>query len=174
MRRPSTFCTSLFVLLAVTSAAAAQELPKVKEEPIPVAERQRLRELLDIVEHADRVVALPVKATSGEGLSTQYDVVEKPVKVDLETGRSLGRRLVRYDWAGWSASACMFNPAVAFRFYNGARSTQVQICFMCGEMALDGIHGLYANKKALPGGDRKPWLRAARKAFPNEQFVELP
>jgi hypothetical protein len=140
MRRPSTLCTSLFVLLAVTSAAAAQELPKA----------------------------------TGDGLSTTYDVVEKPEKIDVETGRSLGRRLVRYDWAGWSASACMFDPAVAFRFYSGARSTQVQICFMCGEMALDGIGGLYGNKKGLPDADRKAWRRAAQKAFPDERFVELP
>ena len=34
-----------------------------------MAERQRLRELLDIVQHADRVVALPVEATVGTGLS---------------------------------------------------------------------------------------------------------
>ena len=160
------------ILMLAATSAAAQDLPKVQEEPIPVAERQRLRELLDIVAHADRVVALPVKATSGEGLSTKYDVVEKPVKVDLETGRSLGRRLVRYDWDSWSAMACMFQPAVAFRFYQGDRSAQVQICFTCGEMARrDG--GPLRQQEDAPKAAR-PWRRAARKALPDEVSSSSP
>jgi hypothetical protein len=165
--------TSLLVLLAATSAAAAQDLPKIKEEPIPVAERQRLRELLDIVAHADRVVALPMKARAGE-LDSMARVVEKPVPVDAAAGRSLGRRLVRYDWDSWSAMACMFQPAVAFRFYQGDRSAQVQICFTCGEMMLDRMDGRLGDKKLLSKADKDAWLRAARKSFPDRRFVELP
>jgi hypothetical protein len=40
MKRLSLLCPSLLVFLAGTSAAAAQDLPKTKEEPIPDAERQ--------------------------------------------------------------------------------------------------------------------------------------
>jgi hypothetical protein len=173
MRRLSTLGTSVFVLLAVTSVAAAQDLPKVKEEPIPAAERQRLRELLDIVQQADRVVALPVQGV-GTGLSLESVVAEKPVTVALETGRSLGRRLVRHDWGRMSVKACGFQPGVAFRFYQGDRSAQVLICFMCGEMALDGIDGIYGDKKMLGESDLEAWRHAAQKAFPNREFRSLP
>lgn len=159
------------ILMLAATSAGAQALPKVEEEPIPVAQRQRLRELLDIVEDADRVVALPVVAV---GLSLESAVAEKPVKVDLATGRSLGRRLLRHDWERMSVKACGFQPGVAFRFYQGDRSTQVQVCFMCGEMALDGIDGIYGDKKMLGDADLEAWRRAARKAFPGQEFRSLP
>jgi hypothetical protein len=172
MRRILAVCGVPLMALAAT-IASAQGPPFPKEEPIPEAEVRQLRDLLDIVQHADRVEALLVKATSGEGLSTNYDVVEKPVLVHLSAGRSLGRGLVRYDWSSWSPSACMFDPAVAFRFHKGGRAAQVRICFMCGEMALDGIAGRFGQKKIIRSG-RESWLSAARKAFPNEKFPELP
>jgi hypothetical protein len=125
MKRLSLACTGLLVLLAASSAGAAQELPKVDEEPVAV-------------------------------------------------GRSLGRWLVRYDRGRMSAKACRFQPGVAFHFYQGDRSSQGQICFTCGEMALDGIEGIYGDKKMLSDADSDAWRRAARKAFPDKDFVELP
>jgi hypothetical protein len=172
MGRILAVCAVPLVVLAATMASA-QGPPYPKGEPIPEAETRQLRTLLDIVRHADRVEALPVTATAGEGLSAKYDVVEKPVLVDAATGRSLGRLLTRYDWTGWSPSACMFDPAVAFRFHKGGRAAQVRICFVCGEMALDGIAGRFGQKKMIRSG-RESWRRAAQKAFPNERFTELP
>jgi hypothetical protein len=171
MKSLSFLGTGLFVFLA--AAAAAQDLPKIKEEPVPAAERQRLRELLDVVQHADRVVALPIVA-AGPALSMATAVAEKPVKVDLATGRSLGRRLVRHHWETMSVKACGFQPGVAFRFYQGNRSAQVLVCFSCGEMALDGISGIYGDKKMLDDADLEAWRRAAQKAFPGGEFRSLP
>src|SRR5687767_9027199 len=89
------------ILMLAATSAAAQDLPKVQEEPIPVAERQRLRELLDIVAHADRVEALPVRE-EGAGLSATHHLVEKPVAVGAATGRALRRLVAGYDWTSGS------------------------------------------------------------------------
>lgn len=153
--------------LAMAAPAAAQGPPYGPDDVIPEGQRQQLAALLDVVRHADRVEALPV-AIEGVGLSSTARIVEEPVAVDTASGRSLGRRLVAYDWTRWSPSACMFNPAVAFRFRRGAEATVVQICFECGEMALDGIEGRFSEKKILSASDRRAWLRAAKKAFPRE------
>ena len=121
--------------------------------------------MLDVVRNAERFEALPVEM-QGTGLSSTSRVVEKPVAVSAATGRALGRVLTSYDWTSWSPSACMFDPAVAFRFTRGTQSTIVQVCFMCGEMALDGIDGRFSEKKILSFEARNGFLRAAKKAFP--------
>ena len=161
---------SVFALLAIgvgIAPAAAQGPPYGPGDKIPASEQRQLAAFLETVRHAERVEALPVEII-GEGLSSTSRVVDKPVTVNAETGRALGRVLTGYDWASWSASACMFDPAVAFRFTRGARSTIVKICFMCGEMALHGIEGRFAEKKQLSFPERNAFLRAAKKAFPKE------
>jgi hypothetical protein len=172
VRLPPCVHICVFAWLATMAPAAAQTPPKLEEEPIPAAERIRLRELLDIARKPDRVVALPMEPVGGP-FSLASAVAEKPVKVDLATGRSLGRRLVRHDWGRMSVRGCLFQPAVAFRFYQGEHSTQVLICFSCGEMALDGIPGLYGDKKMLADADLEAWRSAAQKAFPTERFNSL-
>jgi hypothetical protein len=86
--------------------------------------------------------------------------------VNAVTGRALGRILTRYDWTSWSPSACMFDPAVAFRFTRGKASTAVKVCFMCGEMVLNDVGGRFGEKKILSFASRNAFLRAAKKAFP--------
>ena len=66
----------------------------------------------------------------------------------------------------------MFMPAVGFRFSRGKDATVVKVCFMCGEMALAGIDGRFAEKKILSPEARNAFLRAAKKAFP-KKFVEF-
>lgn len=156
--------------LAATTAMAQQ--PGSAFDPPTAEERVNLRQLLAIVRHADRVVALPVVGT-GTGLSIEWAVAEKPVEVALSTGRALGRRLLGHPWERMSVKACPFQPGVAFRFYRGVRSTQVLICFSCGEMALDGLGGALGNKKMLGDAELEAWRRAARQAFPNEDFGSL-
>jgi hypothetical protein len=167
MRPFSIVRTSLLVLLAATSGTAAQDSPEIKTEPIPAAERGRLRELLAVVRNAERVEALPVRG-EGTGLSATYRVVEKPVVLDSATARSVERLLASYDWPSGSAMACLFEPAVAFRFRRGNEAAVVQVCFLCGEMALDGIDGPLGDKKWLAPKERRTLLRAAKKAFPTE------
>ena len=159
----------LVFLMAFVAAvpAAAQGPPYGPEDKIPASQQKQLAAMLGIVRNAERVEALPVEI-EGVGLSSTSRVVEKPVAVDAATGRALGRVLTRYDWTSWSPSACMFDPGVAFRFTRGAQSTVVQVCFMCGEMALDGIDGRYSEKKILSFAARNAFLRAAKKAFPRE------
>lgn len=77
----------------------------------------------------------------------------------------MSRLLAKYDWTSWSPMACLFQPGVAFRFRRGSEATVVQVCFMCGEMALDGIRGPLGRKKALHPAERNAFLRAAKKAF---------
>jgi hypothetical protein len=158
--------------LAATPALAQKPKSTVFEEPT-AAERVRLSELLDIVRRADRVEALPIEVT-GVGLSSEGTVVERPVTVDAAAGRKLGRMLLRHDWDRGSMRACMFEPGVAFRFHHGDRTAQIQICFRCGEMALDGVSGQLGNKQMLGDADRKAWRRAAQKAFPDGDFQSLP
>jgi hypothetical protein len=153
--------------------AAGQQPTSSAFDPPTAAERMQLRQLLGIVRQADRVVALPVVA-AGTGLSMEWAVAEKPVPVPLATGRALGRRLVGFDWERMSAKACGFQPGVAFRFYDGAHSAQVLICFACGEMALDGLGGALGNKKMLADADLAAWRRAAQQAFPAGDFRSLP
>jgi hypothetical protein len=81
-------------------------------------------------------------------------VVDKPVAVNAATGRALGRILTRYDWTSWTPSACMFDPALAFRFTPGTTSTVVEVCFMCGEMALTDASGRFGEKKMLSFASR--------------------
>jgi hypothetical protein len=159
------------VVLGVGSPVLAQGPPYGPEDRIPAAQQKQLVAMLDVVRNAQRFEALPV-AIEGIGLSSTSHAVEKPVAVDAATGRALARILTRYDWTSWSASACMFDPAVAFRFTRGAQSTIVKVCFMCGEMALDGIEGRFSEKKGLSFAARNAFLRAAKKAFP-KQFDEV-
>jgi len=165
----------LVFLMAFGAAtpAAAQGPPYGPADRIPPGEQQQLAAMLDIVRNAERVEALPVEIV-GDGLSSSSRTVEKPVAVNAATGRALGRVLTRYDWTSWSPSACMFMPAVAFRFSRGTDSTVVKVCFMCSEMALAGITGRFAEKKILPFEARNRFLRAAKKAFPKkfDEFEE--
>ena len=153
--------------------AAAQGPPYGPDDLIPAGEQRQLAALLDAVRNAERVEALPVEII-GEGLSSTSRVVEKPVAVNAATGRALARILTGYAWTSWSNSACMFDPAVAFRFTRGATATVVKVCFMCGEMALDEINGRFGEKKGLSFSSRNAFLRAAKKAFPKQfdYFVE--
>jgi hypothetical protein len=128
--------------------------------------RQGLTASMRVVDEAERVEALPVTMV-GMGLSSTPHIEERPVRLDAKTGRALADVLAAYDWDGGSPMACMFQPAVAFRFHHGGRSTQVLICFECGEMVLDGLGGPLGGKKLL-GRDRKIWLQAAKQAFPND------
>jgi hypothetical protein len=159
----------LVFLMAFGAAtpAAAQGPPYGPDDRIPASQQKQLAAMLDIVRNAERVEALPVEI-EGVGLSSTSHAVEKPVLVNAATGRALGRILTGYDWTSWSPSACMFDPGVAFKFTRGAQSTVVQVCFMCGEMALDGIDGRFSEKKMLSFAARNAFLRAAKKAFPKE------
>jgi hypothetical protein len=154
-------------LLAAAVPAAAQGPPYGPQDVIPAAERKQLAAMLDTVRNAERVEALPVEIV-GVGLSSTSRVVDKPVAVNTTTGRALGRILTRYDWTSWSPSACMFDPAVAFRFTRGKASAVVEVCFMCGEMVFDGFRGRFGEKKMLSFDSRNAFLRAAKKAFPKE------
>jgi hypothetical protein len=95
-------------------------------------------------------------------------VVEKPVPVDEKTGRALGQLLIDYDWTSGSASACMFEPVVAFRFRRGAEAAVVEICFKCGEKVIDGVDGPLGGKQRLSDRERRAWLQAAKRAFPRK------
>jgi len=166
----------LRVLVVLTAClapapASAQGPPYGPNDRIPAAQQKQLAAMLAVVRTADRFEALPVKI-DGVGLSSTSRVVEQPVAVTPATGRALGRVLTGYDWTSWSASACIFDPAVAFRFTRGSQSTVVKVCFMCGEMALDGIDGRFSEKKGLSFAQRNAFLRAAKKAFP-KQFDEF-
>jgi hypothetical protein len=132
--------------------------------------RLPLAQLLDIVDGADRVEALPV-TMSGMGLSASHHVEERPVQLDSKTGQALGKVLTGFDWDSGSPMACMFQPAVAFRFHRGDRHAQVLICFECSEMMLDGLEGPLGGKKPL-GDSRRTWLRAAKRAFPNDPILQ--
>lgn len=136
MRRVLAGFALAIAAMVATPASAQKAKSSVFEEPT-AAERVRLRDLLDIVSRADRVVALPIVAAG------------PPMSLANAVG-------------------------VAFRFYSGARSTQVLICFSCGEMALDGIEGPLGNKKMLDDGDLEAWRGAAQQAFPAEDFRSLP
>jgi hypothetical protein len=171
-RRLAGYALVVVAALAATPALAQKPTSSPFDEPTP-AERVRLGELLDVVRHAQRVEALPVEVV-GEGLSSMGKVVERPVAVDAATGRRLGRILLRHDWDRGSMSACMFEPGVAFRFRHGDRTAQVQICFKCGEMAIDGVSGQLGNKQKLGDAARRDWRRAAQKAFPAGDFQSLP
>jgi hypothetical protein len=156
---------AFLIAFGAAMPAAAQGPPYGPEDRIPVSEQKQLAAMLEIVRHAERVEALPVKV-EGMGLDSEARPVEKPVSVDAASGRALQRVLARYDWSRWSPMACMFQPGVAFRFTARARSTVVLVCFLCGEMALDGMPGRLGEKKILDPADRNAFLRAAKKAFP--------
>jgi hypothetical protein len=160
----------VLVLLLVgvgVAAAAAQGQPGGPDDKVTAGQRKQLAAMLDTVRNAERVEALPMGA-EGTGLDSMARVIEKPVPVDAAAGRALGRVLTQYDWTRWSPMACMFQPAVAFRFRRGAEAAIVQVCFLCGEMALDGMPGPFGDKKILDPRDRNAFLRAAKKAFPNQ------
>jgi hypothetical protein len=152
---------SALVLVAVWAASVAVHGPPGdRQDP-------QLAMVLDVVRRAERVEALPV-SVEGEGLSAIYRVVDRPVPLDTATGRALARLLIDHDWAQGSAMACAFQPSVAFRFRRGIESVSVRVCFLCGEMALDGIGGPLGGKQSLEPGARRTLLRAAKTAFPKQ------
>jgi hypothetical protein len=154
---------ALLIVLGTAIPAGAQD-PDTK---VTAAQRKQLAAMLDTVRNAERVEALPIRA-EGTGLSATFTVVERPVDVDGATGSALGRLLAAHDWTRWSAMACIFDPGVAFRFRRGGEVVVVEVCFMCGEMALDGIEGPLGRKKVLEPGERRVLLRAAQRAFPKQ------
>lgn len=158
--------SSLLALLIVVGAA----IPAGAQDPdtkVTAAQRKQLAAMLDTLRNAERVEALPIRG-EGEGLSATFTVVEEPVPVDGATGRTLGRMLAAHDWSRWSPMACIFDPGVAFRFRRGSEAVVVEVCFMCGEMALDGIEGPLGRKKVLEPRERRALLRAAQRAFPKQ------
>jgi hypothetical protein len=154
---------ALLIVLGTATPAAAQG----PDTQVTAAQRRQLATMLATVRNAERVEALPIRG-EGEGLSATFTVVEQPVAVDGATGRALGRLLAAHDWTHWSPMACIFDPGVAFRFRRGSEAVVVEVCFMCGEMALDGIGGPLGRKRVLEPRERHALLRAAKKAFPRQ------
>jgi hypothetical protein len=119
----------------------------------------------------DRAEALPVQI-AGAGLSSDYRVVERPVALGPKTMQGLRKTFLNEDAFG-GMTACMFDPAVAFRFYKGTKSVQVLVCFMCGEVVFENADGRGLTRKMVMSREaRTQLLAAARRAFPKNQSLQ--
>jgi hypothetical protein len=119
----------------------------------------------------DRVEALPVRII-GQGLSSTFSVVEKPVALDTQTMRGLRKTLLNTQSYG-GFNACMFTPGVALRFHKDTESVQAVICFMCGEVIFQDAAGRDLSSRLTIGEARKPLLAGARKAFPKDEALRV-
>jgi hypothetical protein len=166
----------LVVLSAGDSPAFAQKVKVVKG--VETVDRRHPERLFKTPAFAplrepDRIEVLPVRII-GQGLSSTYRVVEKPVAVDAQAMGKLRKTLLDTDSYG-GFTACMFDPGVAFRFYKGTQSVQAVFCFMCGEVIFEDASGRNLSDRMWFAAARTEVLAAARKAFPKDQALrELP
>lgn len=114
----------------------------------------------------DKVVALPVTMI-GDGLSAQTRVEERPVQLDGQEAQKVGAALASEDSYAGGVSACLFEPAVAFRFQRGPSGVQALVCFRCSELIFEDEAGRQRSGRMRLGANRSVLLAAAKRAFPN-------
>jgi hypothetical protein len=157
----------MFLLVGLVAYAGEPLAQKVKTvEPIDGAlARLYKTPAFAPLREPDRLEALPVRIM-GDGLSSTFRTIEKPVALDADTMGDVRKALLdRKSYGGMTA--CMFTPALALRFHKGPQSVQVVLCFACGEFIFQDAAGRDLTRKMIMGEDRTLLLAAARKAFPN-------
>jgi hypothetical protein len=169
-------CAALALVLALvlaTRASAAQESTLVNTLENSRGELHKFLATLLAVKEPDQGEALPV-VLEGEGLSMTYHVVEKPVILPPRTVVNLSRTLLSVDAYYAGMSACLFDPAVAFRFKKGAHVVQALICFRCSELVFEDGHGRALSGRFRLDSGRSVLLKASKEAFPdNEDLARI-
>jgi hypothetical protein len=158
------------VLAGESLALALAQKVKTFETVYPEPARLIKTAALAPLREPDRLEALPIRI-EGDGLSSTFHVVEKPIALDAQTMGGLRKTLLNADSYG-GMTACMFDPAVALRFYKGAESVQIVICFKCGELIFQDAAGRDLSRRLTFHEGRAQLLAAARKAFPKDKTLQ--
>lgn len=151
---------AVLVVVGLASRAAADEPKLVDTLDASVAESQRFFATLVAVRSPETVVALPVRVDGG-GASSTHRVLEQPVALDTATARQLSTTLLDTKSYRGGMTACLFDPAVAFRFSRGSEVVQVLVCFTCSDLVFEDSQGRLLSRKMSIGNGRAALLNAA-------------
>jgi hypothetical protein len=164
---------SLGVMLGVMLAcqAHAQEPALVNTLANSRTELSSFLNSLSAVRGSERVEALPVKMV-GVGLSAEILVEELPTVLAPSVGAKLASTLLNINSYEGGMSACLFNPAVAFRFRQGTKAIQALVCFQCSELIFEEPGGRALSGKMRLGKGRPVLLAEAKRAFPQNRELQ--
>jgi hypothetical protein len=162
----------LGVMLGVMLASQAQaQEPLVNTLENSRTELSSFLNSLGAVRASERVEALPVKMV-GEGLSSESVVEELPTVLAPSVGAKLASTLLSVNSYAGGMSACLFNPAVAFRFRQGTRAVQALVCFQCSELVFEEPGGRALSGRMRLGKGRPVLLAEAKRAFPQNRELQ--
>ena len=156
--------SSLLIGAFVALASPAQEPTAVNTLDNSHAELASFLSSLGL-QSADRVDILPVTMV-GQGLSSKPLVEDHPVQLDRQSAQTVAVALANADSFSGGMSACLFEPAVAFRFRRGTNVVQALVCFRCSELIFEDTAGRQRSGRMRLGSNRSILLAAARRAFP--------
>jgi hypothetical protein len=163
----------LLLSVIVVCPSAGQEPRLVNTLENSRSEVSSFLKSLGAVGAPDRAEALPVKLV-GAGLSAESFVEEQPVVLASKVGAKLAGALLSVDSYAEGMSACLFNPAVAFRFHQGGKAVQALVCFQCNELVFEEPGGRALSGKMRLSKGRSILLATAKLAFPkNRELQEL-
>ena len=171
MRQTTILALAMAAPIAAWPAAADDELALVNTLDSSAEELEAFFASLQAVSAPDSVEVLTV-AMSGTGLIARPAVGEPPVALDEAAARELTDTLLRVDSYRASMSACLFQPAVAFRFHSAAGTVEVPVCFECNELIFREPEGKPLSGRFLLGKGRAPLLAIAKKAFPGNAKLQ--
>jgi hypothetical protein len=158
---------SLLVLATAGSAQPGAGAP-VLESP-----------LLEAVAHPDRVESLTVRSLldpdsdlepTPSNLPGPFRILDDPTPVPDETAGRLSELFLANESYLQSYKMCIFQPGVAFRFWKGAESVDVLVCFSCSDLAFQvtGAAEAVGTKLAFDPS-RGELIALAREARPTDQ-----
>jgi hypothetical protein len=68
-----------------------------------------------------------------------FRILDDPTPVPVETAGRLSELLLANEPYLQSYKMCVFQPGVAFRFWRGAESVDVLVCFSCSDLAFQAL-----------------------------------
>ena len=126
---------AMAIAVLVLPGAAPGEFFKTQAlDPIRFPDRVESLEVRDLIEATDRDVTPTVSNLPG-----RFAIKPGAIPVDAALGTRLSRIVL--DPASYDAfyKPCIFQPAVAFRFWKGQKAVDLLVCFHCTDLAFQVV-----------------------------------
>ena len=176
MRSP---CTVVVCSLALAVASGCTGRAKIETIDPRVLElfggQENLAPILKpATVEAFRVRSWKLRATEEQGTAensiADWPILAGPIAVDLATRTELTAMLPNpgtYEWE--STTACKIVPGVAFRFSDAKGSTEILLCFTCGQIAVVRDGKIVA---VTDLGSSAQFLSIAKRLFPDDTEIQ--
>ena len=170
---PRTAATGIAIVVGffATCIVVSEGVPLVNTLDSSVAEIEQLFDSLVAVRIPDSVEALPMIRV-GSGKSAKHVVDDRPVRLTRANAQAASGTLLAVDSYLRAMSACMFSPAVAFRFRSQDEVILALVSFECSEVIFEEPAGRRLSGRLKLGAGRGPLLAIAKSAWPENQALQ--